>query len=48
MPQDLFDALNGYLESLAPRPSESEVLRLALQRDLESVGWWPPPGEKHR
>jgi hypothetical protein len=44
MPQELFDAFKAHVESLEPRPHESEVLRVALRRYLESVGAWPPKG----
>jgi hypothetical protein len=44
MPQELFDAFKAHVESLEPRPHESEVLRVALKRYLESVGAWPRKG----
>ena len=36
-PQALWDALAAYIEQAKPRPSESAVLRLALERFLEGA-----------
>jgi hypothetical protein len=41
MPQDLFDAFQEYMSSLEPASTDSAVMRLALQRYLESKGYWP-------
>jgi hypothetical protein len=41
LPQEMFDAFNEYVESLEPRPNESAVLRMFLERGLRAVGRWP-------
>src|SRR5262245_56702567 len=43
LPQDLYDAFQSHVESLEPKPAESEVLRLALRQYLMNAGAWPPP-----
>lgn len=43
IPQELRDALTAYRDSLRLRPSESEILRTALELFLETKRFWPPP-----
>jgi hypothetical protein len=43
LPQELFDAFNSYMASLAPQPAESAVLRHALEQYLAQAGFWPAP-----
>jgi hypothetical protein len=38
----LLAAFNEYTSTLQPRPADSAVLRLALERYLTEVGYWPP------
>jgi hypothetical protein len=38
----LLEAFNNYTASLQPKPADSAVLRLALERYLTEVGYWPP------
>jgi hypothetical protein len=40
--QALLDAFDAYIASLEPRPAESTVLRLALEKYLTEKGFWPP------
>jgi hypothetical protein len=44
-PQELFDAMAVYIARTKPQPTDAAVLRLALERFLESEGLWPPKGE---
>jgi hypothetical protein len=39
--QELLDAFDAYITSLEPRPAESAVLRLALEKYLTEKGFWP-------
>jgi hypothetical protein len=41
LPQELYDAFDGYVEALRPKPPESAVLRLALEEFLTRAGAWP-------
>lgn len=41
-PQELFDALTAYIEATRPQPTDSAVLRVALEEFLASKGFWPP------
>lgn len=44
LPQVMADAFARYLESFPdPKPSDSAVLRHALERLLREKGFWPPP-----
>ena len=42
LPQKMYDAFKRYLDGQEIRPNESEILRAALRRWMESVGIWPP------
>lgn len=44
-PEELFDALDHYIAETRPQPSESAVLRLALEQFLRSVGYWNPENQ---
>lgn len=44
----LLDAVNNYTETLQPRPALSAVLRLALEKYLTEVGYWPPSEEEEK
>jgi hypothetical protein len=39
--QALFDALERYIGSTRPQPSEAECFRVALEEFLEKRGFWP-------
>ncbi len=41
-PPELFEALAACIEATRPPPSESAVIRLALEEYLEKRGFWPP------
>lgn len=43
-PPELFAALEKYIASTRPQPSESECLRVALEEFLEERGFWPTSG----
>jgi hypothetical protein len=47
LPQELLDALNGFLDTLNPPPPASGVLRVALEEYLERKGHWPKGGKKN-
>jgi len=40
-PAELFAALEAYIASKRPQPTESECLRTALEKFLEAEGFWP-------
>jgi hypothetical protein len=46
LPPAVRKALDDYLASADPRPSQTAVVALALRRYLEGVGFWPPPGDE--
>ncbi len=39
-------ALARYLRESKPAPSKTAAMEAALEMFLESVGYWPPAGEK--
>ncbi len=41
-PAELFAALDRYIEETRPQPTDSSVLREALERYLTDKGYWPP------
>jgi hypothetical protein len=41
-PAALFDAMAAYIARTKPQPTDAAVLRLALERFLETEGLWPP------
>lgn len=43
-PQELFDALDSYVETVRPRVTSSAALRTALEDYLTARGFWPPEG----
>lgn len=45
LPESQRKALAAYRESLRPRPSESEIVRTALEMFLKEKGFWPPRDE---
>lgn len=45
MPADLHAALDDYCRETRPRPTKSEVLRVALEEFLQSKNLWPPPAD---
>lgn len=47
MPAAMHAALLRFVADQEIEPDKSAVLRLALQRYLESVGYWPPPAAEH-
>ena len=42
-PANLFDAMERFIASSRPQPTESECLRVALEEFLQKRGFWPPP-----
>ena len=43
LPSDLREALIKYIEESKPKPSKSEVIRVALEEFLAKHGRWPAP-----
>ena len=41
-PAELFAALDRYATATRPSPTESAVMRIALEEFLEKRGFWPP------
>ena len=41
-PAALFAALEAYIATTRPQPTEAAVLRVALEEFLEKRGLWPP------
>jgi hypothetical protein len=46
LPPELREALAAYVASVEPATTRSAVVRLALQRFLTDVGFWPPAAGK--
>lgn len=44
--QELFDALERFINASRPAPTESECLRIALEEFLAKRGHWPPAQAK--